>query len=216
MTKVISGDNLEFGLEDVKEYIDKQSVYQAWLADGNQGTLEDCLAALAAGGESGTGSQGPPGPAGADGKSAYQVWQDAGNQGRPLEDFFNSIKGDKGNDGQPGQDGQPGGLITTDYDELTNKPTINGTTLTSDGITLDLRQYKDGRNVTFEDIDDGKIWINVDIDNEKYIKGDGVIIEKVQDNGKDKLKISLDFCTTEDLTEMLTRVGLLQDPPPPV
>lgn len=65
------------------------SAYDAWLAEGNTGTVQDFLDSL-------VGEQGLPGtagPPGADGKSAYQSWLDQGNTGSE-QDFLDSLKGE--------------------------------------------------------------------------------------------------------------------------
>jgi hypothetical protein len=223
MAKAISGVNLEFGLTDVKDYIDRQSLYQAWLDNGGEGSLEDCLTELATVSEGFTDL------------SDYYKKTETYSQAQ-VNDLIDGIDTDvdlsgyylktetyNKNEVYNNQETYSKAEVNTkvseiEYDDLENKPTINGQELTSDGITLNLRQYDAGRNVTFDDIDDGKLWINVDLDEEKYVEGDGLIITQVQKQDKPKLEIKVDFCTEEDVIAMMTRVGFIksQDPPPQV
>lgn len=76
------------------------------------------------------GPQGEPGEPGADGqpgKSAYEVAVENGFVGSESE-WLESIKGEKGDPGD----------LTTDYEQLTNKPKINGVELSGDRSSTDI------------------------------------------------------------------------------
>ncbi len=89
------------------------SAYQVWLAEGNDGSTADFLAAITgpAGpkGDTGTagtdGTDGLNGIDGAAGLSAYQLWLGAGNEGT-IADFLHSIVGPQGAKGDTGATGQ--------------------------------------------------------------------------------------------------------------
>lgn len=127
----------------------------------------------AAGKDGATGPQGPVGPSGSDGapgaqgdpgKSAYQSWKDVGNQGTEQE-FIESLKGapgeqgpqgipgekgatgPQGSEGKPGPQGPPG---TTTYQELTDKPQINGAELTGNKTLEELGIQPKGDYISAE------------------------------------------------------------------
>lgn len=76
------------------------SAYEVWLSIGNEGSVEDFLAALV--GEPGAdGYVGADGFGGQDGASAYQLWLDAGNTGTPQQ-FLDSLIGATGLTGPAG------------------------------------------------------------------------------------------------------------------
>lgn len=50
----------------------------------------------------------PVGQVGPEGKSAYQVWLDNGNQGKTVQEYLASLKGNKGDPGPQGSKGDPG------------------------------------------------------------------------------------------------------------
>lgn len=81
-----------------------KSAYEVAVDNGFVGTEPQWLASL----KGDPGADGEDGEAGADGKSAYQIWLDEGNTGSE-QDFLDSLVGPAG---------------TTDYNELSNKPSL--------------------------------------------------------------------------------------------
>lgn len=77
--------------------------------------------------ESGTGTPGK------DGKSAYEIAVSNGFEGTE-EEWIASLKGEKGDPGPKGEKGDPG---TTNYNDLTNKPTLNGVEISGDKTSAD-------------------------------------------------------------------------------
>ena len=93
-----------------------------------------------------SGEKGPAGANGKDGKSAYEIWKEqAGNENKTEEEFLASLKGEKGEKGNPGEKGDKGDPGTTNYNDLTNKPTLNGVEISGDKTSAD---YKISAEVT--------------------------------------------------------------------
>lgn len=131
---------------DGTDGVDGLSAYQVAQAGGFVGTQADWLASLVGpagrdgvdgtNGTNGTdgtngldGAPGAPGADGADGLSAYQIAVNNGFVGT-LPQWLASLQGADGEDGAPGAKGDqgdpgtPGAPGTTDYLELTNRPTL--------------------------------------------------------------------------------------------
>ncbi len=91
------------------------SAYQVWLAEGNTGTVDDFMQAIAGpkgdpGAPGKDGKDGVNGAVGAPGLSAYEEWLGVGNTGT-IADFLHSIvgpQGPKGDKGATGATGAPG------------------------------------------------------------------------------------------------------------
>ena len=119
-----------------------KSVYEVWLSEGNEGTVDDFLESIKgpqgdvgpvgpAGRTGQTGETGRPGKDGAEGKSAYQSWLDIGNSGSEA-DFIASLKGEKGEDGEDAApadipskvsqlENDAGYLVESDLDDVEKK-----------------------------------------------------------------------------------------------
>jgi hypothetical protein len=81
---------------------------------------------------------GEPGAPGVDGKSAYQIARDHGYGGTETAWLASLVgaQGVKGDKGDPGDDGAPGAPGTTDYLQLTNRPSL--ATVATSGAYSDL------------------------------------------------------------------------------
>lgn len=107
-------------------------------SDGAQGPQGQQGPQGAQGEKGETGEQGPQGPAGqngtngingtdgSDGKSAYEIAVENGFVGDETA-WLASLKGEKGQQGPQGPTGPQGPAGTTDYNNLSNKPTIDQT-----------------------------------------------------------------------------------------
>lgn len=148
-----------------------KSAYQSWIDLGNKGTEEDFIKSLkGATGEQGpagaqgepgakgdTGAQGPEGPKGDTGAVGPQG--PAGKDGASGAVGPQGPAGEKGDPGTPGKDGAPGaqGEVgpkgepgTTIYQELTDKPKINGIELAGNKTLVELGIQPEGSYLTEE------------------------------------------------------------------
>ncbi|MDR2913689.1 MAG: collagen-like protein [Tannerella sp.] len=132
-----------------------KSAYQEWLDQGYSGTELDFVASLK--GE--TGSRGLDGNSGENGDSAYQIWLNKGHSGTE-QDFLGSLIGPAGKDGQNGM------LGTTTYNDVSDKPSVNGVELVGNKTTQELKLSTKHKYVTLLPtgwIQNGTKWyVNID------------------------------------------------------